>query len=119
VGRTASPARQPGETLTADTSEITDADGLTSVSYEYQWLAEFNGLATEIARATGATYTLQAAEEGATIKVRVRFSDDRGQPSTLTSAATDTVVAALEPPGERLRWSCRRRSPPRRGGRSR
>ncbi len=91
---------QVGETLTADVSKITDADGLTSVSYEYQWLAVFNGLATEISGATGPTYTLQAAEEGAAIKVRVQFADDRGHPSTLTSAATDTVAAALEPPAK-------------------
>ncbi len=91
---------QVGETLTADVSKITDADGLTTVSYEYQWLAEFSGLATEISGATASSYTLQAAEEGAAIKVRVRFSDDRGHSSTLTSAATDTVVAAIEPPAQ-------------------
>ncbi len=91
---------QVGETLTADTSKITDADGLTTVSYEYQWLAEFSGLVTEISGATSSSYTLQAAEEGAAIRVRVRFADDRGHPGTLTSAATDTVAAALEPPAQ-------------------
>jgi hypothetical protein len=29
---------QVGETLTADTSAIDDADGLTNVAYQYQWL---------------------------------------------------------------------------------
>ena len=28
---------QVGETLTADTTGIADADGLTNVSYSYQW----------------------------------------------------------------------------------
>ena len=31
---------QVGETLTADTSAIADADGLTNVSYSYQWMAD-------------------------------------------------------------------------------
>ena len=31
---------QAGETLTADTSGITDADGLTNVTFSYQWLAD-------------------------------------------------------------------------------
>ena len=30
---------QVGETLTADTSAIVDEDGLTNVSYRYQWTA--------------------------------------------------------------------------------
>ena len=29
-----------GETLTADTSGIADADGLTNVTFSYQWLAD-------------------------------------------------------------------------------
>ena len=31
---------QVGETLTADTSGIADADGLTNVSFAYQWLSD-------------------------------------------------------------------------------
>ena len=31
---------QVGETLTADTSGIADTDGLTSVSYSYQWVSQ-------------------------------------------------------------------------------
>ena len=37
---TISGTAQVGETLTADTSGITDADELTNVSYSYQWLAD-------------------------------------------------------------------------------
>ena len=84
---------QVGQTLTADTSGIADADGLNSVQYEYQWLAD----AADISGATNATYTLAAAEEGKVIKVEVSFTDDAGNDETLTSAATDAVVAA-EPP---------------------
>ena len=81
---------QVGETLTADTSGIADADGLGNVQYEYRWLADD----TEIAGAIGSTYTLAAADEGKAIKVEVTFTDDADNDESLTSAATDTVEAA-------------------------
>ena len=91
--RTISGTAQVGETLTADTSDIADADGLSNVQYEYQWLADD----AEIAGATGSTYTLVSAEEGKVIKVQVNFADDAGNEETLTSAATDAVAAAPTP----------------------
>ena len=51
---------QVGETLTADTSAIEDEDGLTSVSYSYQWIAAD----TDIDGATSSTYTLVDADQG-------------------------------------------------------
>ena len=84
---------QVGETLTANTSGIADADGLSSVQYEYQWLADDS----EIAGATNATHTLAAADEGKVIKVRVSFTDDAGNEEALTSAATGAVTAAPTP----------------------
>ena len=87
---------QVGETLTADTSGIDDADGLNDVSYSYQWLADD----TDVAGATGSSYTLTDAEEGKTIKVRVDFTDDGGNGESLTSGATGAVESArpTEPP---------------------
>ena len=85
---------QVGETLTASTSGISDADGLTNATFTYQWLSSRD---TEIAGATGSTYTLTDSEEGKTIKVRVSFTDDRGNQETLTSAATGAVAAAPTP----------------------
>ena len=79
---------QVGRTLTATTSGISDADGLTNVSYSYQWLADD----TEIDGATSSTYTLQSSDNGKTIEVQVTFTDDAGNEETLTSAATDAVV---------------------------
>ena len=81
---------QVGETLTADTSGIADADGLSNVQYEYQWLADD----TDIAGATNATYTLTDSEESKAISVQVSFTDDADNEETLTSAATDAVAAA-------------------------
>ena len=82
-----------GETLTAETSEIADADGLTGAAFAYQWLSND----ADIADATGASYTLADADEGAAVKVRVTFTDDAGNEETLTSAATEAVAPPLPP----------------------
>ena len=86
---TISGAAQVGQTLTADTSGIADADGLTDVSYSYQWLS---GRDVEIDGATSSTYMLQASDNGKTIKVRVTFTDDADKEESLTSAGTAAVV---------------------------
>ena len=80
---------QVGETLTADTSAIEDADGLEDVSYEYQWIAG----GTDIDGATDSTYTLADADEGKTIQVKVTLTDDADNEETLTSTATEAVAA--------------------------
>ena len=80
---------QVGETLTADTSGIADADGLTTVSYSYQWMADD----TNIQGATDATYTLAEDDEGKAIKVLVSFTDDAGNVESRPSAPTDAVAA--------------------------
>ena len=80
---------QVDETLTVSTSGISDADGLTSVAFTYQWLSDD----ADIDGATGSSYTLVATDEGKAIKVRVSFSDDAGHAETLTSAATSAVAA--------------------------
>ena len=85
---------QVGETLTADTPGIADADGLSNVSYSYQWVSNDGTSDTDITGATDSTYTLVAADEGKTIRVRVNFTDDAGYGETLTSAATGPVIAA-------------------------
>ena len=79
---------QVGQSLTASTSGISDSDGLTNVSYSYQWLADD----TEIDGATSSTYTLQASDNGKVIKVRVSFTDDERNSESLTSAGTSAVV---------------------------
>ena len=83
---------QVGETLAADTSGIADEDGLDNATYSYQWQAD----GTDISGATDSTYTLTFAEADKTIKVRVSFTDDRGNAETLTSAATQAVSATSQ-----------------------
>ena len=90
---TISGTAQVGEKLAADTSGITDTDGLTNVTYSYQWLGDD----TDIAGATSSTYTLVDDDEGRTIKVRVIVTDDAENETTLTSEATDAVEAAPQP----------------------
>ena len=86
---------QVGQTLTAGTTAIMDADGLTSVSYTYQWIrVATDNTETNIASAAASTYMLVAADQGTTVKVTVRFTDDANNPETRTSAATATVSAA-------------------------
>ena len=88
---------QVGQTLTASTTGIADADGLTSVSYAYQWI-RVNGTEADIAAANSSTYILVDADLGTTLKVRVSFTDDASNSETLTSAATATVGAAATGP---------------------
>ena len=96
---TISGTAQVGETLTADTSPIDDADGLSNATFEYQWIAG----GTDIAGATGSTYTLTSSEQGQTIQVKVTFTDDADHEETLTSIATAEVAAAPEPLTVRLK----------------
>ena len=59
------------------------------MAYSYQWLSSRE---SEIDGATSSTYTVQASDNGKTIKVRVTFTDDAGNEESLTSAATEAVV---------------------------
>ena len=90
---TISGAAQVGETLTADTTGIADEDGLDNATFAYRWTAG----GAEIEGATSSSYTLTGDDKGKTIRVQVNFTDDRGNDETLTSAATDSVVAAAPP----------------------
>ena len=78
---------QVGETLTVDTSSISDSDGTDNATFSYQWLADD----ADIAGATSSAYTLADADEGKAIRVQVSFTDDRGNDETLTSEATEAV----------------------------
>ncbi len=87
-----------GETLTADTSGLTDADGLANAAWAYQWVRTPSGGSDEdISGATSQTYVPVFADAGATLKVRVTVTDDEGHEATFTSAATSAVAALLRP----------------------
>ena len=80
-----------GETLEANTSGIADDDGLTGVSYDYQWVSNDGTNDSDIQDATGASYTLVEADRGRTIRVRVSFTDDAGGRESLISGSTEVV----------------------------
>ena len=92
---TISGTAQVGEDLTAGTSGISDGNGLTTVSYSYQWLRGETAAAagSEIAGGTSATYTVAEADQGKYVRVRVNFQDDDGNAETVTSDATGPVSA--------------------------
>ena len=84
-----------GEELTANTSGIADADGLNNVSYEYQWVrVASGGVETDIPSATSAGYTVTVGDVGDAFKLRVTFTDDKGNPESLISAPTAAVTVA-------------------------
>ena len=89
---------QVGKTLTAASTGITDADGLTSPTYTYQWIRVDGTDEEDISGENSSTYTLVDADLGKTIKVKVSFTDDASNSETLTSAATVTVAADTTPP---------------------
>ena len=100
-GATGTPAvsgtAQTAEVLTAATGTIADADGLTladaaeaGFAYTYQWLrvdADGTSNPTDIPGATGARYTVTAADLGNKLKVRVSFTDDFNANEARTSDA--------------------------------
>ncbi|WP_406645684.1 CHRD domain-containing protein [Aliisedimentitalea scapharcae] len=81
-------AAHVGNTLTADTSGIDDADGLGTFSY--QWQRD----GADIDGATGATYELTGADLGEDVSVAVSFTDGQGTDETLTSTS-ETVQPRL------------------------
>ena len=88
-----------GHTLTASTSDIEDGNGLTNVSYEYQWIRVDGSDETDITDAASATYTLTDDDEGKKVKVRVSFTDDLGyDEGPLTSDAYPSSGTVLEKP---------------------
>ena len=90
---------QVGETLTADTSGITDEDGLEDAEFRYQWIRNDGTDDVDIPNATSASYLVVAPDDGGnTFKVRVSFTDDAGNVESLTSASTAAVNATVPGP---------------------
>ena len=69
---------QQGLPLTADTTGITDDEGLTTAGFLYQWFRMDGTTETELANETSSTYTPTAADVSKNLKVRVVFNDDAG-----------------------------------------
>ncbi|MCP4474815.1 MAG: hemolysin, partial [Gammaproteobacteria bacterium] len=81
-----------GNTLTVDTTAISDADGVGTFSY--QWQSD----GADIAGATGASYELTQNEVGSSITVTVSYTDGGGINESLTSTAVGPVVNVNDAP---------------------
>ena len=84
---------QVGQTLTAVTTGIMDADGLPD-SFIYGWSRVMGGTTTLIDGATSSTYTLVADDEGHAMRVIVSFIDDGGTLENTSSVDGPTVQPA-------------------------
>ena len=84
---TISGTAQVGQTLTAITSGIDDADGLVNASFDYQWQRQDLGTSaeTDIPGATGATYEVTSDDRDSAVRVSVSFSDAAENIETLSS----------------------------------
>ena len=80
-----------GQTLTAVTTDIQDADGLGD--FAYQWKAD----ETNIAEAMDSSYRLTNNEGGKRITVTVSFTDGIGTEEAVTSQPTAAVREAVTP----------------------
>ena len=89
---------QVGGTLSADTSGISDVDGIDTDTLTYQWFANDGAGEMAIEGATGSTYTLEADDAGKTITVYALFTDNLGYSEVSISAPTATVTAAPTTP---------------------
>ena len=77
----------------ADTSGIRDDNGLTQVSFSYEWIRVDGGNDTTISGATSHTYGIVADDVGKALKVRVSFTDDGGGSESRESDASAAVAA--------------------------
>ncbi len=82
-----------GQTLTADVSGISDANGLTSPSYTYQWKRwdDQTGTTSVDVGTDSSTYTPVIADAGQYIAVTVSFDDDASNSEELTAVTANTV----------------------------
>ena len=86
-----------GQTLSADTSAISDQNGMTNSTFSYQWISNNGEKDTPVPPLFGgnlSTYTVLSGDEGDTLKVQVSFVDDGGNTETLPSSTPTAVVSS-------------------------
>ena len=83
-----------GQTLTANTDSISDADGPASLSFTYQWFAG----TSQISGANMRTYTPTQGNVGQMISVDVSYMDANGIEGGFFSGPVGPVLAANAPP---------------------
>jgi len=83
---------QVGQTLTGSAASVADLDGLGTFSY--QWQSSTDGSTwSNISGATSSTYSLQQAENGKYVRLKVSYTDGGGTAETVYSTATAAITA--------------------------
>ncbi len=83
---------EQNQTLSADTSAITDLDGITG-AYSYQWKADGVNIGVN-----SPNLLLSQSEVGKAITVTVSYTDDGGTVESITSTATSAVLNVNDAP---------------------
>ncbi len=86
---------QENRALYADLYYIEDPDGIDRNSFSYEWVRVEGNTDIPITGETSSKYVVTAADVGFTLKVITSFTDNGGTVERLTSAESDTVVAAM------------------------
>ena len=79
-----------GQTLTADTSGISDEDGLNNAVFTYRWYGTYARKTKDLSAQS--TYTVQESDIRRQIKLVVSFTDDVGYQERISATPTDAVV---------------------------
>ena len=87
-----------GSVLTADTSAVTDPDGLSPFSYQWEVYDTATSTWISIPGATQSTYTLGATDAGKQVRVAVSYTDGFGTNERVTSAGGPTVTVPAPAP---------------------
>ena len=88
---------QQGNTLTADNT-LADADGIGTISYQWQSSLEQNGSEeswSAISGATSTTYKMTQSVVGSYVRVVASYTDGYGTAESVASDATSTTVANI------------------------
>ncbi|MBW4460701.1 MAG: DUF4347 domain-containing protein [Nodosilinea sp. WJT8-NPBG4] len=80
-----------GQILTANTSTLTDAEGLGTLSYQWQQSSD-GSIWNNIDGATGATFSLRNDQVNQFLQVEVSYMDGQGNSESLTSAPTSRAA---------------------------
>lgn len=86
-----------GQTLTANTSSLADADNLGAFTYAWSASSTANGVYTTISGATSSTFVPTATEANKYIKVTVSYTDGRGSLESVVAMAGAPVDNSNSP----------------------
>jgi Ca2+-binding RTX toxin-like protein len=89
-----------GIALTADTTGLTDADGINMATLAYIWQSEVGGECVDIAGATESSFTPTATEVNTAFRLIVSYTDGFRTPEQVISAATNVTGGQF--PGSRI-----------------